>query len=139
MTVLAGPDDTDQDLGSYSGLAKASPFLAGVLACGLGSLAGIPPFAGFMGKLLVFVAAYRAGHYGLLAVAIAGVVISIYYYFGWIRAAYFSDEAPVRPDSAERARAGAGLTLRLALVVLVVASIVLGFYQGSLGGWLLGR
>ena len=72
MTVLAGPDDTNQELGDYSGLAKESPFLAGVLACGLGSLAGIPPFAGFLGKLFVFVAAFRAGHLGLLAVAIAG-------------------------------------------------------------------
>jgi NADH-quinone oxidoreductase subunit N len=139
MTVLAGPDDTDQSLSSYSGLAKASPFLGGVLACGLGSLAGIPPFAGFMGKLFVFVAAFRAGHFGLLAVAISGVVISIYYYFGWIRAAYFSDEAPVLAETAERARAGGGLMLRLALVALVVASIVLGFYQGPLGSWISGR
>jgi NADH-quinone oxidoreductase subunit N len=139
MTVLAGPDDTDQDLGGYCGLAKASPFLAGVLACGLGSLAGIPPFAGFMGKLFVFTAAFQARHYGLLAVAIAGVVISIYYYFGWIRAAYFSDEAPVRPESTERARAGGGLILRIALVALVVASVVLGFYPGPLGNWVLGR
>src|SRR5208283_2086172 len=66
MTVLSGPDDTEQELGDYAGLAKQSPFLAGVLACGLGSLAGIPPFAGFMAKLFVFVAAFRARHFGLL-------------------------------------------------------------------------
>ena len=85
MTILAGPDDTNQELGDYCGLAKESPFLGGVLACGLGSLAGIPPLAGFAAKLFVFVAAFKAGHFGLLAVAITGVVISIYYYFGWIR------------------------------------------------------
>lgn len=133
MTVVAGPDDSNQELGDYCGLAKQSPFLAGVLACGLGSLAGIPPFAGFMGKLFVFVAAFRAGHYGLLAVAIVGVVISIYYYFGWIRAAYFSDESPISPETAGRASAGPGMALGIALVVLVGASIVLGVYQGPLG------
>jgi NADH-quinone oxidoreductase subunit N len=139
MTVLAGSDDTEQELSDYAGLAKESPFLAGVLACGLGSLAGIPPFAGFMAKLFVFVAAFKAGHFGLIAIAVAGVVISIYYYFGWIRTAYFSDEAAVSPKTAERARAGAGLSLGIALAVLTLASIVLGFYQGPLWGWVSGR
>jgi NADH-quinone oxidoreductase subunit N len=109
MTVLAGPDDSNQELGDYAGLAKESPFLAGVLACGLGSLAGFRPSSGFLGKLFVFVAAFHAGHLGLLAVAIAGVVISIYYYFGWIRAAYFSDEAPLSPETRARIDAGAGI------------------------------
>jgi NADH-quinone oxidoreductase subunit N len=139
MTVLAGPDDTEQELGDYSGLARQSPFLAGVLACGLGSLAGIPPFAGFMGKLFVFVAAFRAGHFGLLLVAIAGVVISIYYYFGWVRAAYFGDEPAISQEMSTRVRAGGGTTLTIALALLATASIVLGFYQGPLGAWVTGR
>jgi NADH-quinone oxidoreductase subunit N len=139
MTVLAGPDDSEQELGDYAGLARESPFLAGVLACGLGSLAGIPPFAGFMAKLLVFVIAFKAGHFGLLGVAVAGVVVSVYYYFGWIRTAYFSDEAAISPKTAERARAGAGLTLGIALAALTLGSIVLGFYQGPLGNWLAGH
>ena len=133
MTVLAGEDDSSQELGDYAGLARERPFLAGVLACGLGSLAGIPPFVGFAGKLFVFVAAFRAGHYGLLLVAIAGVVISIYYYFGWIRAAYFSDEPALAPEMRRRLAVPAGLTLSVALAALAAASIVLGFYQGPLG------
>ncbi|HXQ81057.1 MAG TPA: NADH-quinone oxidoreductase subunit N [Opitutaceae bacterium] len=139
MTVLAGPDDTEQELGDYAGLARESPFLAAVLACGLGSLAGIPPFAGFMAKLFVFVSAFKAGHFGLIAVAVAGVVISIYYYFGWIRTAYFSDEAAVSPTTADHARGGAGLALGIALAALTLASILLGFYQGPLGSWVSGR
>jgi NADH-quinone oxidoreductase subunit N len=135
MTILAGPDDAEQELADYCGLAKRSPFLAGVLACGLGSLAGIPPLAGFMGKLFVFTAAFRAGHYGLLAVAVAGVAISIYYYFGWIRSAYFSDEAPISPETASRVEGG-GLTLRVAIALLAAGSIILGFYQGPLGSLL---
>ena len=94
MTHVAGANDADQELDHYAGLAKERPFLATVLAVGLGSLAGIPPLAGFMGKLFIFIAAYKAGLYGLLAVAIIGVVVSIYYYFGWIRAAFFESLSP---------------------------------------------
>ena len=49
-----------------------------------------------MGKFFIFVAAFQAGLYGLLGVAIAAVVISIYYYFGWIRAAFFETEGGSR-------------------------------------------
>ena len=136
MAVVAGENDSEQDLASYAGLAKESPFLAGMLACGLGSLAGIPPFVGFMAKLVVFLAVFKAAHYGLLAVAIASVVISIYYYFGWIRAAYFNDEGPSIPG---RARLGPGLTLRVALVALAAASLIFGVCPGPLGAWLLGQ
>ncbi len=139
MTILAGPDDTAQELGDYCGLAKESPFLGGVLACGLGSLAGIPPLAGFAAKLFVFVAAFKAGHFGLLVVAIAGVVISIYYYFGWIRAAYFSDDSAISPEVAHRARAAGGTALRIVLAVLAAATVVLGVYQGPLGRLVSGR
>ena len=134
MTHLAGADDADQDLDHYAGLAKENPFLATVLAVGLGSLAGIPPLAGFMGKFLVFVAVFKSGHGSSLIIAIVGVVISIYYYFGWIKAAFFeswapaADAAPLRP-----ARTPVGFTAGLALGTLALASLVLGFWQGPLG------
>ena len=64
---MAGPDDSDQELDHYAGLARQDPFLATVLAVGLGSLAGIPPLAGFVGKFLVFASAFRARQYLLLA------------------------------------------------------------------------
>lgn len=141
MAHLAGSNDADQDLDHYAGLWKRSPFLAAVLAVGLGSLAGIPPLAGFMGKLLVFIAAYQAGATWLLFVAITGVVISIYYYFGWIKAAFFETwlppadgNEPVRPEPTP-----VGALAKVSLAALALASIVLGFYQGPLGEWLTAR
>ncbi len=89
MTRLAGDDDADQELDHYEDLGQRQPFLAGVLTVGLGSLAGIPPLGGFIGKLLIFLAAFQAELYTLLAVSVVGVVLSIYYYFGWIREAVF--------------------------------------------------
>jgi NADH-quinone oxidoreductase subunit N len=143
MAHVAGADDADQELDHYAGLAKDSPFLATVLAVGLGSLAGIPPLAGFMGKFFVFIAAYEAGARWLLAIAALGVVLSIYYYFGWIKAAFFESwlapvgsapPAPVRP-----ARTPVGIVTGVALGTLALGSIVLGFYQGPLGQWLTWR
>lgn len=140
MTHLAGPDDTDQDLDHYTGLARENPFLAAVLAVALGSLAGIPPLAGFMGKFFVFIAAFHAGLYGLLAIAIVGVVISIYYYFGWIKAAFFETWTPSDGSVNPRpARTPVGFTAGTALATLALVTILFGVYQGSLGAWLLAR
>ncbi|MDQ5977825.1 MAG: NADH-quinone oxidoreductase subunit [Verrucomicrobiota bacterium] len=138
MAYLAGADDTAQELDHYEKLAKERPFLGAVLAVGIGSLAGIPPLAGFMGKLLIFVAAFQAHLYGLLAVAIVGVVVSIYYYFGWIKAAFFEtwtpnpESAPARPAPAAPTLIGSAILASLALV-----TVLLGFYQEPLTRWLL--
>ena len=70
--IWRASDDADQELDHYGDLAKQNPFLAAVLAVGLGSLAGIPPLAGFMGKLFVFVAAFKAGLYALLGICDLG-------------------------------------------------------------------
>ena len=137
MAHVAGPDDADQELDHYAGLGKESPFLATVLAIGLGSLAGIPPLVGFMGKLFIFIAAFQAGHGTTLAIAALGVVLSIYYYFGWIKAAFFetwtppSDAGPLRP-----ARTPVGFVAGVTLGALAIGSVAFGFYQGPFGQWL---
>ncbi len=153
MTHVAGENDADQELDHYTDLAKTNPFLGGILAIGLGSLAGIPPLAGFMGKLLVFMTVFAAAgapvgpltagcYYGLLGVAIVGVVISIYYYFGWIKAAYFDTwRAPLLEGETDPtpARTPVACWMRLTLGLLALASVVLGLYQGPVAGWLLLR
>ena len=139
MTHLAGENDALQDLDSYDQLAKGKPFLAAILAVGVGSLAGIPPLAGFMGKLLVFVAAFEAHLYGLLAFAVVGVVISIYYYFGWIKAAYFStgrQDSPVEVRPATAGTAPNFLSVAV-LTTLALATIAIGFFQTPLTSWLM--
>jgi len=141
MAHLAGADDTDQELDHYDRLAREQPLLAGVLAVGLGSLAGIPPLVGFLGTLLIFIAAFQAHLFWLLAVAIIGVVVSIYYYFGWIRSAFFESPgpaaagdapAPARPDRTVPTVVGA-----VVLAGLALATVVLGFFQAPLTSWLL--
>jgi NADH-quinone oxidoreductase subunit N len=140
MAYVAGPNDADQELDHYDRLARAHPFLGAILAVGVGSLAGIPPLAGFMGKLLLFVAAFQAHLYWLLGVAIIGVVLSIYYYFGWIKAAFFESWRPGQPEESATARPApqpASWQGAAVLAALALATLLLGFYPGPLAGWLL--
>jgi NADH-quinone oxidoreductase subunit N len=140
MAYVAGPDDSAEELDHYERLARDRPFLGAVLAVGVGSLAGIPPLAGFMGKLLLFVAAFQARLYGLLAVAIVGVVISIFYYFGWIKAAFFESWTPPAPGAAPADRPVPPGPSRIGVAVLallVIATVVLGVFQAPLTSWLL--
>ena len=139
MAHLAGADDTNQELDHYEKLAKERPLLGAVLAVGLGSLAGIPPLAGFIGKLLHFVAAFQAHLYWLLAVALGGVVLSISYYFGWIKAAYFETWSPNvgGVPSPRIATSNPSLLARAVLTALALATVLLGFYQEPLASWLM--
>ena len=145
LAHLPKENDSEIELDDLADLAKKNGFLALALAVGIGSLAGIPPLAGFIGKFLIFVAAFKAGLYVLLGVCIVGVVVSIYYYFGVIKNAFF-DAWRFTDDEEEAAKTPAAqpgelLTLlgRVAILVAVGGSIVLGFYQGALGSWLTGQ
>ncbi len=131
MAHLVGEEDSDQDLDHYDDLLKKEPFLGGTLLVGLGSLAGIPPLAGFVAKLLLFYAAFQAQMYVVLGVALLGVVLSIYYYFGWMRAAIthnpFLEDEETPPLPSPRIPA---LGARLLMGLLTAGSILLGLYQG---------
>jgi NADH-quinone oxidoreductase subunit N len=137
MAYLGVTEDAGQEIDTYHRLAKDHPFLGGILAVAVGSLAGIPPLAGFMGKLLIFVAAFQAHLYGLLAVAIIGVVLSVFYYFGWIKAAFFEAPAEGEVGSPSRSFAPISLIGATTLTVLALATVLLGFYQSPLTSWLL--
>jgi NADH-quinone oxidoreductase subunit N len=86
-----------EDISGLTGLSHRSPLLAATLTLAMASLAGIPPLAGFFGKFLLLKSVVEAaqatgnhGYYCLLFTALAGVIISLYYYFGVIRAVYWS-------------------------------------------------
>lgn len=100
FTVIALVVKTSQteDVSVLAGLHQRSPLLAATLTIAMVSLAGIPPLAGFFGKFLLLksviaLGAVNQGYYCLVFTALAGVVISLYYYFGVVRAIYFSKDA----------------------------------------------
>lgn len=124
----------EQSIDGYSELAVRNPFLGTVLVISLASLAGIPPLAGFIGKFFLFVSAFEAGLFIPLGVALVGVVLSIYYYFGWIREVAFKvwhapgDEPRADRENPELVR----MSYRVALGVLVTATVFFGIFQKPL-------
>jgi NAD(P)H-quinone oxidoreductase subunit 2 len=70
---------TDQ-ISEYSGLYQKDPLLTLTLSICLLSLGGIPPLAGFFGKIYLFWAGWQAGLYGLVILGLITTVVSIYYY-----------------------------------------------------------
>ena len=83
-----------EELAHFAGLSRTHPMLAGVMAIFMFSMAGVPPLAGFFGKMYVFLAAVEAHLYGLAIVGVLTSVISAYYYLRIIKLMYF-DETPV--------------------------------------------
>jgi NADH-quinone oxidoreductase subunit N len=107
------------DLQRFAGLGARHPALAFAMAVFLLSLAGIPPTAGFLGKLYIFQAALRAELYGLAIVGILTSVLGAYYYLRVVVYMY------MRPPEGE-AEALSSPSMSVALVAAVAAVVLLG-------------
>lgn len=119
------------DISAVAGLHERSPLLAASLSLAMISLAGIPPLAGFFGKFLLLKAvvesgAGQPGYYVLIAVAIVGVVISLYYYLGVVRAIYWSK------GTAASSRIEVSLPMRACLYACIAAMFYLGLFPDRL-------
>jgi NADH-quinone oxidoreductase subunit N len=122
--------DSD-DISVFAGLNQRSPLLAATMTISMVSLAGIPPLAGFFGKFLLLKSAIEAGpaYYWLLAVAIAGVGISIWYYFGIIKALYWS------PAPANTTPIAVPLLAKITAAICIVGMLFLGVYPSPALNW----
>ena len=136
MTISKVKDDSEHEFADYEELLRKIPWAGLTLIVGIGSLAGIPPLAGFIGKLLLFSVALEAELYFSVVAMVIGVVISIYYYFGWIREIcfqprpVFEDDEPKHDAWEDADRVG---YIKPLLLSLLFASIILGIWQGPIG------
>lgn len=105
------------------GLARARPALAVAFALCLLSLAGIPPLAGFIGKVLLLEAAVAGGFTWLAALAVANMVVALWYYVRVIAEMFLSDDAPTTPPDD-------GIGMRVSLWLCVVGTLLLGVWPG---------
>ena len=120
-----------EDIAGLAGLHQRSPLLAATMTLAMVSLAGIPPLAGFFGKFLLLKAVLEQasanhGYYCLAFTAIAGVVISLYYYFGVIRAIYWS------PGAIDTSPIPVSRPMRTALYVCIAGMFYLGLFPGPM-------
>ncbi|NJK92717.1 MAG: NADH-quinone oxidoreductase subunit N [Blastochloris sp.] len=112
------------ELPLYAGLSQRSPLLAFALTLAFVSMAGIPPLAGFLGKLGVFAAVWEQGQYLLLGIAVIGAASGLYYYLKIVREMYWNE--PTRQASAPIVL---NLGSKLLLIVLSAALLIFGFWQ----------
>ncbi len=120
--VIAFSNQTGSDaIEDYAGLSKRAPALALVLIICLLSLGGIPPTAGFIGKLYLFSAAIEEGLLWLAVVGVINSVISLACYWKVIRAMYI---APPR----EAGMLPVASSLAVVLGLTIIGVFALGFY-----------
>ena len=123
------------DLQNFSGLAARSPFLAACMAIFFLSLAGLPPLAGFFGKFYLFSAAFRAGaNHGLLwlvAVALFGSFVSLYYYLIVLKV-IFVDQSSGSTSQPLNFSTPGGFVKLVTIIVLAAAVLFLGIMPQTL-------
>ncbi len=111
------------DLDAYRGLSRRTPWLALVMLVAFFSLAGMPPFGGFVAKVVVFAAGINAGYVWLVVIGILNSVIGVYYYLNAIKYVYLyrmeGEAEQEHPIAMPR-------PYTLALVVLAVGIILIG-------------
>ena len=122
VVILIANEMGSETIDGYRNLWSRAPFVAVAMAIFLFSLTGIPPFAGFFGKWLLFVAVIKQELYWLAIVGLLNSVVSLYYYARIVKAMFLetSDETETIPFS----RGNVAL-----LIVFVVPTLVIGFWN----------
>jgi NADH-quinone oxidoreductase subunit N len=140
MAMRRGGQMVEQ-ISDLAGLAQSRPGLALAMAIFMFSLGGIPPLAGFIGKLYVFLAAIDAGNhaataalansfYVTAALGAAISVVSMFYYLWIIKIVYF--DPPAEPLDRE---AGAGVNGAAFIGALFTVLLVFAYAVGPVYGW----
>lgn len=114
------------DINNYAGLGFKRPLMGVMLSLFLFSLAGIPPFVGFIGKYMVFAAAIDAGFIALAIVGVLASAASVYYYLRPMVYMYFRDAHKDVP------LVQSGWLFRTTLIVLAIMTVYFGVAFGDL-------
>ena len=122
VVILIANELGSETIDGYRNLWSRAPFVAVAMAIFLFSLTGIPPFAGFFGKWLLFAAVIKQELYWLAVIGLLNSVVSLYYYARIIKAMFLETSDETETISFSRGN----LAL---LVVFVVPTLVIGFWN----------
>jgi NADH-quinone oxidoreductase subunit N len=112
-----------------AGMSRYAPGLAVALALAVASLIGLPPVAGFFGKLFVLQAAIDGGYAWLAVVGAFNVVFAA---FGYLRVLKFAlVDPPVYEVARVRLAGGIGAAIAIASAALVFMALLLGPLFGA--------
>nr|YP_010833040.1 NADH dehydrogenase subunit 2 [Astragalus arbuscula]YP_010833116.1 NADH dehydrogenase subunit 2 [Astragalus agrestis]WFG53086.1 NADH dehydrogenase subunit 2 [Astragalus arbuscula]WFG53162.1 NADH dehydrogenase subunit 2 [Astragalus arbuscula]WFG53238.1 NADH dehydrogenase subunit 2 [Astragalus agrestis] len=128
--VLFGLRTGTDNIRDYAGLYTKDPFLALSLALCLLSLAGLPPLAGFFGKLYLFWCGWQAGLYLLVLIGLLTSVVSIYYYLKIIKLLMTGRNQEITPYVRNYRKSPLSLrsnnSIELSMIICVIASTIPG-------------
>lgn len=107
----------------YKGLYRTNPYLSGVMAAALFSLAGIPPTAGFFGKFFLLTAGAGQGNYVLITIAALNMILSLYNYLRIVRVMFI--------DKNENAIGSVQLSFseRIAIMICIAGILLAGLWN----------
>ena len=127
VMLVSARGEEQTSISSYAGLYRRSPLLAAMMTIFLLSLAGIPPTAGFIAKVVVFSAAISAGHWPLVLVGVLASVAAAFFYLRVI--VYMYMRGPKLDQDEDLS-----LMPRLALVVPASLTLAFGIFPGLIAG-----
>nr|AEQ37158.1 NADH dehydrogenase subunit 2 [Ginkgo biloba] len=134
--VLFGLRTGTDNIRDYAGLYTKDPFTAFSLALCPLSLGGIPPLAGFLGKLYLFWCGWQAGSYFLVSIGPFMSVISIYYYLKIIKLLMTERNEEITPHVQNYRISPSSLisknSIELSMIVCVIASTILGIVMNPI-------
>ena len=113
-------DKGNEEISHFNGLGKTNPLLAAVLTASLLSMAGIPVFAGFFAKLMLFTQTIQSGYLIVVIAAVINSIISIGYYFKLILAMYTKDATEEKQETP--------FAFYAVAVLAIVMNLVIGLY-----------
>lgn len=110
----------NEEISDFNGLGKTNPILAAILTASLLSMAGIPIFAGFFAKLMLFTQTIESGYLIVVIAAVINSIISIGYYFKLILAMYTKD--------AVEEKQATPFAFYAVAVIAIVFNMIIGLY-----------
>ena len=128
IVMMRRADIIGDELKDLSGLSRRQPFGAVAMLIFMLSLGGIPPTAGFMGKLWLFSAAIDSQYIWLAVIGVLNSAISLYYYLRVVVFMFFKND----PTGSEPKLVP---SLAVVMVVALAATLLLGVYPRPLFEW----
>jgi NADH-quinone oxidoreductase subunit N len=110
----------NEEISNFNGLGKSNPIMAAVLTASLLSMAGIPIFAGFFAKFMLFTQTIQAGYLIVVIAAVINSIISVGYYFKLILAMYTKEP--------EETTAKTPFVFYAVALIAIVLNIIIGLF-----------
>lgn len=122
VVMLIANKTNSEEIDDYNGIGYTSPLLGVSLAIFLISLTGLPPTAGFIGKLYLFVALVDAKMITVAVIALLNSVVSLYYYVRVLKHMYLTKATESTPSIVP------SFADKLLVLVLVIPVLIFGIY-----------